>query len=304
MRSATRALLLIFLAAPLALAAPPHITFMRVVPAAHDLGAAEEIAVLYALGDHEAVRTFVEVFAEKANESETLRITDGTSRGQNFIGEKPDEATTRRIRRNFPADAYLGVNEFTCSGTERTGQAGARDIDDRRTKRTVMWLDATCSARIDIIGAADFRRVSSFTVKGEGTSPRAVVISDDERQIAYLQAAKYAAIAAVEQLVPRRVRESITLDESSPAFEDGLSAINLGRLDEARAVWEAASKKNPKSAALRYNLGAICEALGDINAAQGHYIEARRLSPERQRYEDELKGFIRRNARAARRGPN
>ena len=296
MRSATCALLLTLAFASAARGATPHISFTRTVRAPHDLGQAEELVVLYALGDHAAVSTFVETFAGHANESNALHITNATSRGPRpILGEKTDEATMKKLRRLYPADAYLGVNEFSCRGTPQEGESSSYDVDRRRVRKKVMWLDAVCSARVDVIDAATFRRDSSFAVKGEGTSPRVELLGEDERNIAYEQAARYAALAAAEQITPRRVRESIPLEATAPSFEEGMARIDLSRFEEARMLWESALKKNPRSAALRYNLAALCEAIGDLDAARRQYIEARRLSPKEQRYEDELRGFIRRN---------
>jgi Flp pilus assembly protein TadD len=154
-----------------------------------------------------------------------------------------------------------------------------------------VWVDARCVARIDV----DVKgHRSSYYVKGEGTSPRVEELTNEEREIASEQATRYAAFDAAERLKPRRVRESIPLDDAAPAFEAGMQLIELDRFADARAVWERALRQQPRSAPLRYNLGAVCEALGDPKAAELHYRTARDLAPEEKRYAIELRMFARR----------
>jgi tetratricopeptide (TPR) repeat protein len=282
-----------------AFAAAPRVTFVRTIPPPHDLGQAEEVAILYAIGDNDRLADLLEMFVDRVNESNMLRIRDTTLGGRRFVsvGEHPDAATIDRLRKSEPADAYLGVKEFTCQSEERGGEGTAVDSSGNHVKRKHVFLDAICTARVDVISAPDLRRVSFFTIKGEGTSPRVESITDEERAIALNQAVRYASIDAAEHITPRRVRESITLDETAPAFADAAAMIEGARHEEARAVWTDALKKNRNSAALHYNLAAVCEALGDVTAAEKHYIEARRLGPTQQRYGDELHSFLRRNAK-------
>jgi len=106
---------------------------------------------------------------------------------------------------------------------------------------------------------------------------------------------RYAAIEASEAIMPRRVKESIELDETAPDLDVGLSLIDADRLRDARAAWEASLKLNPNSAALRYNLAAVCEASGDVTAARDYFQQALRLSPAEARYRVELDLFRKRN---------
>jgi Flp pilus assembly protein TadD len=162
-------------------------------------------------------------------------------------------------------------------------------------RRRQLWIDATCSAHVDILDPDSLRTVSTFDTHGEGTSPRVTELTDEERNTAIDQAARYAAVAAAEEITPRRVRETIALDETAPLFEKGMSMIDSDRLAEARSIWEQALVRRKDSAPLHFNLAAVYEALGDIVAAQQHYREARRLAPNESRYRIELELFRRRN---------
>lgn len=287
-------LLLQILVVPLLFAGAPRITFERAVAAPHDLGDAESIALLSALGDSTKIATFLEVLVDQTNDSGALRMRDATRRGFVILTDHVDKATAEKLRRAEPADVYLGIRAFTCTADERTGDVSAYDPDRKRVRRQQSWVDARCTARIDIIEAKDVRRVASFVVRGEGTSPRVSEVGEDERDIALEQASRLAAREAAERITPRRVRESIVLDETAPAFEQGMAMIAGSRFAEARLVWEQALRKEPRSAALRYNLAAVCEALGDRAAAAQNYTAARELSPRETRYTSEWRAFLHR----------
>jgi len=274
LRRAQASLILVWCSiAPLLLGATPRVTFERILPATHDVHA-EDLALVQAIGDHASVETFVEIFVEQVNESKVLRMRD--------------------IRRGTgSADAYLDVRGFTCELVEREGDGSVRDADNKRVRRRHVWADAVCRARVDVLSKANLR-VSTFQVKGEGTSPRVEKMTEDERQIALEQAARYAAISAAERITPRRVREQVVLDEKAPAFEEGMAMIDSGRLGEARAIWTEALRNSARSAALHYNLAAVCEALGDRVTAETHYRAARDLAPGEPRYSLELKLFEKR----------
>lgn len=272
--------------ASVASALSPRITFVRMIPPAHDL-AAEEAAIIFAIGDHTAVNDFVQELVDHANRSGTLRI-------ENAVEANRHLSDFASIRKEHRADVYLSVNHFTCEGKERHAEGSEHDVDGGRVRKTHQWIDATCTARIDVLRAADGKKTMSFTVKGEGTSPRSTSLTEDEREVAFAQAAHYAAVAAAESITPRAVRESIELDPAAPSFDEGYSMITSDRLADARAIWEAASRQHTASASLFFNLAALSEATGDV-AAAGHYFElAQKLRPDETHYRSELSLFRKR----------
>lgn len=266
------AVVLSLLAAPLILAAP-RITFERRVPAPHDLGKSEQLALVNAIGDSPKVEDFIDRFVEQVNRSGALHIFDA------------------RLVKEPLAEAYFSVKSFTCDTRPGSAEGNAYDVDGNKVRKQFAWVDAICMARIHVVnGPQRF----SFVVKGEGTSPRVAEVTAEERNIALDQATRYAAVNAAERITPRRVRESIALDEDAPAFEEGFARVEVGQFDEARAVWERALRQDVRSAALHYNLAAVSEALGDPKAAEQHYVAARQLAPNEERYASELKMFLRR----------
>lgn len=232
------AVLLSLVHASFLLAASPRVTVERVLPPSIDLRGARSVALIHAVGDSDTVHAFVENFIDQLNHTGFFEARDARDS-------------------SGPADAYLAVETFQCETFVREG-----------TGRRPAWVDAVCTARVDV-RARDMKRVSSFYGKGEG--------SDEESDTALRQAARYAAIDAAERILPRRVREHIPLDDRAPAFAEGMGLIESGHLREARAEWEAALRQHPRSAALHANLAAVCEALGDRKAAEAHAKAARAL---------------------------
>lgn len=280
------------LQAAVAHAIAPRIAFVRTVPPAHDLGSGT-IVLIYAIGDSDRISTFLDLLIDHA--SREMQIESALTRGPHFLGTRPSDKSLRILRREHPASIYLGVNEFSCHAEERAAEGSEHDVDGGRVKRKHVWADAVCSARIDIMDGSSGKRTESFRVRGEGTSPRVTMLTDEERNIAFDQAARYAAVAAEELITPRRVRESIELDSEAPLFEEGFAMVEAGRLSDARAIWEAELRGHTASAPLQFDLAVLCEAAGDLEAARTYYRQAAELAPAERRYSRELRAFAQRN---------
>jgi len=254
--------------------AAPRLVFERVLPAAHDLGGAKDVAVIRAASNEPRVEDFLDEFIHHANRSGTLTLRDmRTGTG--------------------PAEAHLDIKTFHCQTAVRETEGGFRDVDGNRIRQRAFQIDAVCGARVEVLSHTLVPQ-STFFAKGEGTSARLEEVTDQERENALHDAARYAAIDAAERITPRRVRESIALDETAPAFAEGMAMIDAGRIAEARAIWQKAMQTQARSAALRFNLAAVAEAMGDRRAAELHYNAARQLAPAEPRYASELRLFARR----------
>ena len=104
-------------------ASSARITFDRVIRPAHDLGSAEQLAVIYAIGDNDKVGTFVDLLVDHGTRTGRLHIENDVE--NNLHVYTFDEASLRALRRRHPADAYIGVSLFTCAAAER-GELPAR----------------------------------------------------------------------------------------------------------------------------------------------------------------------------------
>ena len=284
----------LFLQAAAAFATGPYIAFTRVIPPPHDLAPVQRVAVIYAIGDSEKIGSFVEHFVEYVDRSGTLRVENAVENNQHLAAL--DDRALKRLRHDHPADAYISVALFTCSGAERHAEGSERGVDGERIRKVHNWVDASCLARLDVRSDTG-HRLLSFLAHGEGTSPRAAVLTEEERDVAYEQAARYAALNAADMITPRNVRETIELDDSAPSFEEGMAMVRAERLQDARAIWEVALRQHRDSAPLYFDLAAICEATGDLAAAHRYFQSAIRLSPSDRHYREEFVLLQRRNSK-------
>jgi hypothetical protein len=273
--------------------AAPRLTFTRTVPPPHDLGGARHLVFIYALGDSDRVRGFVDSFTSLLSRSDFFAVDDVTERSQHLFGAKPGDPVLQDLRKHHPAEVYLGVTLFTCDSVEKSSEGSTR-TESGRESVTRRWTEARCSTRVDIMDGTTVKRLLSFHVRGDGTSVPSASPSDDDRDHALDEAARHAAIAAAEMITPRRVHEVIELDDSPPGFDEAISWVDAGRLEQARAVFETAVRTG--GAAAHFDLAAVCEALDDIDCAKTHYEEALKLAPKEERFRAELRRFRRRVA--------
>jgi tetratricopeptide (TPR) repeat protein len=280
----------LLLSAPAGAFAASRLNFERTIPARQDLGGIDDLAITYVIADNDRVATFVDVFLDLTNRSGLLRVHDETSVDQPTIRKGKGKAM-RRIEQRIPADAFLRITAFTCTASAKSGEGSSYDVDGKRVKRVRRWYDGMCIAHIDAISKATKKKIREIVTGGEGTSPRVEELTQEDRDIALDQAARFAAVKAAEEITPRKVRESIALVENAPAFEDGMVHVDADRFEEARKVWESALVANPRSAGLELNLAAVCEAMGDIKTAERHYEAAHRFAPDDARYRFERDSF-------------
>lgn len=261
-------------------AAPPRISFQRVLAAPHNPSGAEDIAIVYAIGDNARIATFLDAFLDYGNRSGSLRMYDAVA-----------------LKRKVRADLHLRVNAFACRTGEQAGEGSYNDADGKRIRRTQYWATAECNSKIEVLRPDTAVTISSFRVIGEGTSSRSERVTDEEIGVALDEAARHAARAALEQIAPRHIRETIALDETAPAFIEGFAMVKAGRLSQTRRIWERALRKEPDSAPLRHNLAAVCEALDDLTCALDNFTHAQRLDTSSLNHKIELEMFRRRNGK-------
>ncbi|HSP17585.1 MAG TPA: hypothetical protein VLV78_22765 [Thermoanaerobaculia bacterium] len=274
-----------------------RLTFVRTVPAHHDLAGAQDLLITFAIADNEKLSVFLDVFIEQTNRDGTLRVVDATRIEHSTERSRRWRRAPKYLEQRSPADAFVRIESFTCRTMPKSGEGSAYDVDGNRVRRTQRWVDAVCEAHLHAISKRTSKKIVEFTGRGEGTSPRADVVTDGERDIALDQAARYAAVAAADEITPRRVRETITLADDAPQFEEGMVMIDGDRLADARRIWERAVPRNTNSAALHFNLAAVCEALGDLTAAEHNYLAAQSIAPKDARYRREYDQFRRRYGR-------
>jgi len=264
-------------------AANPYVSFTRVTSPPYALAAGQHIAMIYAIGDNQNVALFVDDFVDDVDRAGTLHIENAVENNQHSF-----EGDYRRLRKSHPADRYIGVSAFTCSSTERRAEGSEHDAYGERVRRVHSWVDAVCEARLEVRDDRG-QHLMTINVHGEGTSPRSTSLTAEERAVAFEQATRYAAFNAADMITPRTVRETIELDASAPSFDEGMAMVESDRLTDARAICEIALRRHRDSAALYYDLGAVCQAAGDVKAARKYFEAAVRLAPNDARYRQQLK---------------
>src|ERR1051325_8046451 len=106
--SMRRCSLAVLLLVATAASAAPRISFVRRIPAVHDLAPAERVAVIYAIGDSDKVLVFVDRFVDVVARSGTLRIVNAVENNPHCGAL--DGGSITALRHAPPADAYVGVN--------------------------------------------------------------------------------------------------------------------------------------------------------------------------------------------------
>jgi tetratricopeptide (TPR) repeat protein len=260
-----------------------YVSFTRVTSPPYGLTAGQHIAMIYAIGDNQNVALFVDDFVDDVDRAGTLQIENAVENNQHSF-----ETDYRRLRRRHPADRYVGVSAFTCSSSEHRAEGSEHDAIGERIRRVHSWVDAVCEARLEFRDDRG-QHLMTINVHGQGTSPRSTSLTAEDRAVAFEQATRYAAFNAADMITPRTVRETIELDPSAPSFDEGMSMVESDRLADARAIWEIALRRHRDSAALNYNLGAVCQAAGDLKVARKYFEAAVRLAPNETRYRQQLR---------------
>ena len=86
--------------------------------------------------------------------------------------------------------------------------------------------------------------------------------------------------------------KTLRVMSSSVGPSPPVEMITSERLADARAIWEAALQRHRESAPLRFNLGAVCEAAGDLRAARAYFQSAVKAD---KKYSREFDLFQKRN---------
>ena len=176
------------------------------------------------------------------------------------------------------AETWGAIRLLGCGTNERSQQV-TRGSGSSAVTVTEYWWEGTCSAELTVVDA-DGKALTTFEVEGRNESPR-----NERREGQSVQEQVYWASVddAAKRLIDganrKKLRQPVPFDTTAPLATEGLAEIDAGRLPAARTLWEGALAANPSAAGLRFNLGAVCEALGDAAAAKSSYEEALKLAP-------------------------
>lgn len=266
----------------------PAVTVTHLAPAPYNLGPARRLVLVEVGGSFAAEARLAKSFLDQVAGGGVLTIEDATGDHVRLaaLGSGSAARDAKDFRRRWPADVYVGIGSDLQSHAKF--ERHKKKTDDGEVEVVRHWVVAECEVRVRLLDAADGRELASFSVSQAGESAHADEVRSDMREEAESRAVDSAVSDAVSQFSPRRVEERIALDDKAPLAAEGVKLFEGGDLAATRRLWEGALEANPQSAPLRYNLGALCEALRDRRAARRYYEDAVRLDPAEPKYRDAL----------------
>lgn len=178
-----------------------------------------------------------------------------------------------------PADVLGGIRLLGC-GSDLRSQTVTRGGGASAVQVTEYWYVGSCSAELTVVDAAG-EKLTTLEVEGRfetsrrDHAPEGVAVQEQ----AYWSSVDDAARRMLDQAARKKLHVPVPFDTEAPLAAEGLAEVDAGRLAAALTLWQGALEANPSSAGLRFNLGAVQEALGDATAAKASYEEALRISP-------------------------
>jgi hypothetical protein len=291
-------------------ACAPAVTIHRLAPAPYNLGPVKKLVLVAADGPSEREAGLVRVrFIEQIDEQGFFDIDDAVPAKPDlfdlfallFSKERSSHANdAEEFRRMHPADVYLRLLVTGVNSRRRTDTKTSKDKDGNERKKVSYWAEAECGFQVTLLDGRDGSRIARFTVRRQAVSPTYDVWSNDLRSQAETTAVNDAVEEALMQFTPQRISERLALDEKAPRAAEGIELIKSDKLREVRRLWEQATRDTGDSPGLAYNLGCVCEALGDTAAAARWYDEAIRLDPASERNRNAAEDLKRRLADAER----
>jgi tetratricopeptide (TPR) repeat protein len=266
----------------------PAVTVTHLQPAAYNLGPARKLVLVEVGGSFSGKTRVTRAFLDQVAGGGVLTIVDATRENMRLaaLGSGAAARDAKEFRRIWPADVYVGLGLELQSHDRSERQKKKTDNGEVEVVR--YFAEANCELRVRLLDAADGRELAAFGTTQTARSGTGDTAKSGMRGEAEDRAIDSAVADAVSQFTPRRVEERLALDKKAPLAEVGLKLVDAGDLVGARKLWEGALNANPGSAPLRYNLGALCEALRDRRAARQYYEDATRLNPAEPKYREAL----------------
>ena len=266
----------------------PSVTVTHLQPAPYNLGPARRLVLVEVGGSLSAESRLARSFLDQVAGSGVLSIQDATIASVRLaqLGSGTAAREAKEFRKKWPADVYVGIASDL--QTHSRFERHKKKTEDGEVEIVRHWMEAECEVRVRLVDANDGHELAAFSVTQTGASAHGDTLTSDMRGDAEDRAIESAVADAVSQFAPRMVSEQISLDKKAPMAEEGLKLVEAGDLAGARKLWEKGLETNGQSAPLRYNLGALCEALRDRKSARQYYEDAIRLNPAESKYREAL----------------
>ncbi|MEO8586523.1 MAG: hypothetical protein ABI584_10220 [Acidobacteriota bacterium] len=269
----------------------PAVTVTHMEPATYNLGPARRLVLVEVEGNFSGKTRVARAFLEQVAAGGVFTIQDATRDSVRLaaLGSGAAAREAKAFRRNWPADVYVGLG-IELHAVDRT-ERHKKKIDNGEVEVVRTFAEATCDLQVRLLDANDGRNLATYSLNQTGRSSTSDTAKSGMRGEAEDHAVDSAVADAVSLFTPRRFQERIALEKRAPLGEEGLKLVDAGDLVGARRLWEDALQTNATSAPLRYNLGALCEALRDRRTARQYYEDAIRLNPAESKYRAALEAL-------------
>jgi tetratricopeptide (TPR) repeat protein len=261
------------------------VTVSRLVPAPYNLGPAKRVVLVEVSGEFLSRSEAVTVFLAEVAKSGVFAVRDATNAFTplSALGAGAAARKAKEFRAAWPADVYAGLEVAELEAHDRREKVTEkRDGQDVEVVRHFAVAD--CRLRVHLLDAKDGRSLADYEVTRHGRSYKSEHSEAGQRTDAKRHALEAAVAEAVAAFTPKRVDDWLLLDDEAPLAKEGLALLDRKDVVGARLLWEKGLATYPKDARLRYNLGAVSEALNDPHAAREYYEDALALVPGEARY--------------------
>lgn len=256
---------------------PPQVAVIHTVPPKFSIVPAKNLAVIGAADtvvDQRQEDIFLALLISKLHDYNQYDVKDERqfSRGLNPGHGLFEVEDWQKYLQQTAGEVIVrvGVPNTPCPVSVRMRRDGRDDDADY----DVVGFDVVCMATLDLFKPRTGERIGSVTVEGAG-SDRNEAMNDAADQI-------------IGGFTPQTVSEQVVLDQDAPLVHEGMVKFDGRDYAGARSLWESGLANAPGSAPLLYNLGALCEALHDSEAARAYYSKAVAIAPKVQRYREAL----------------
>ena len=267
----------------------PKVTFTRRVPAPHNLGPLTRLGLVELSGEN--AHTFSHNFKQAVAADGVFEMTDATSERSSLSKLVRNDKPAKEFRKAYPADVYLGVNISRCFTYPVSRVHREKQKDKSYVTKTYYRVTSSCNAVVRLIDGRDGRELTSYPVSSNRKSAESLQIYGYEAATVEAAALRALVNDVRAGFTPRSEEESIVLDKNAPKFKVAMQQIKNRKIENARKLWEDTLAAGEESAALHYNLAAVCEALGDATSAREHYNDATKLDSASKQYREELSRF-------------
>ncbi len=261
------------------------VSVTHLVPATYNLGPAKRVVLVEVSGEFLSRSDAAAVFLADVARSGVFAARDATNASTplSALGAGAAARRAKEFRAAWPADVYAGLDVAELEAHDRREKATEKR-DGQEVEVVRHFAVADCRLRVHLLDAKDGRTLADYEVTRHGRSYKSEHSEAGQRVDAKKHALEAAVAEAVAAFTPKRVDDWLVLEDEAPLAKEGLALLDRKDVAGARLLWEKGLATYPKDARLRYNLGAVSEALNDPHAAREYYEDALALAPGEARY--------------------